>query len=479
MDFSAIRLELVAAFIALGLMGLSLALRPAKRALTGRVAAAAFLVLLALSFFAPGKGAAFAAAGGGAGRYLNDSLSLYFKQLLIAAAFLVSLLSLRFTSSLEEAGGDYFSLLGFSLVGMMMLSSANDFLSLYVGLELMTLPLVILTAYDRSSGKSTEAGTKYILLSAISSAVLLFGLSLLFGATGSLGYGEALTALGAAAADPLVVLGSIMVLGGFAFKVAAVPFHMWSPDIYEGAPAPVAAFLAVGSKTAGFAALVRLLLFVLPLGSGGIPLLVLALSVLSMVVGNLVALPQTNMKRLLAWSSISHAGYMLLGLVAASRAGLAALLYYLVLYLFANLGIFAVLASFGAAGGSEEIGSLKGMWKRSPFMAVTLLVSLLSLAGIPPAAGFLGKFFLLAETARQGRLWLAALALVMSLVSISYYILVIRVVVMEKAEDESRLTVPFAHKAVMALSLLATLGLGIFPGPLSAWTHVVAASVFK
>lgn len=471
MDFSAIRIELVTAFVALGLLAVGLAMPRGKKYGTGHVAALAFLGLLALSFLAPGSGTAFSG-----GRYLNDPLSLFFKQAFIAAAFLAALMSLRFTRVEGETRSEYFALQAFALVGMMMLASANDFLTLYIGLELMTIPLVVLTAFDRSSGKSTEAGTKYILLSAISSAVLLFGLSLLFGAVGSLSYADAPSALSSAADDPLVVIGAIMVLAGFSFKISAVPFHMWSPDIYEGAPAPVAAFLAVGSKIAGFAALVRLLLFVLPSG-GGLSALVLTLSILSMVIGNLIALPQTNMKRLLAYSSIAHAGYMLLGLVAYSSAGLGALLFYVVLYLFANAGIFAALAAFGEAGGASEIAELKGLWKRSPFLAASLLIFLLSLAGIPPAAGFIGKFYLLAAVARQGKLWLTALALVMSVVSISYYILVIRVIVMDKSEDETRLRLPLANAAVVAICVLATLGLGLFPGPVTAWTQAIAQAM--
>ena len=474
MDFSAIRIEMVAALIALGLLAFGLLIPRGRRDMTGSLAALAFLGLLALTFLAPGQGASFSG-----GRYLNDSLSLFFKQVFIAAAFLVSLMSLRFTSSLTEFRSEFFALLAFALVGMMMLGSSNDFLSLYIGLELMTLPLVVLTAFDKASGKSTEAGAKYLLLSAISSAVLLFGLSLLFGSAGSLTYSDVMPALAANAADPLVVIGAIMVLAGFSFKIAAVPFHMWSPDIYQGAPASVAAFLAVGSKAAGFAALIRLLLFALPSSGPGFPLLVISLSVLSMVVGNLVALAQTSMKRLLAYSSIAHAGYMLLGLVAFSRAGIGALLFYIIVYLFANVGIFAAISAFGEAGGTDEIASLKGMWKRSPFMAASLLVCLLSLAGIPPAAGFMGKLYLLAEVAKQGRLWLAAVALVMSVVSISYYLLVIKRLVMEKSEDESRLRVPLAHKAIMAVSVLVTVGMGVFPGPITAWTQAIAGTVFK
>ncbi|MGO8696036.1 MAG: NADH-quinone oxidoreductase subunit N [Rectinemataceae bacterium] len=474
MDFSAIRIELVAALIALCLLAFGLLVPRGRREITGYIAAVAFLGLLALSFLAPGTGDSFQG-----GRYLNDPLARFFKQLFITAAFLVSLMSLRFTKSLEESRSEFFALLGFALVGMMMLASANDFVTLYIGLELMTLPLVILTAYDRTSGKSTEAGTKYVLLSAISSGVLLFGLSLIFGATGSLAYRDALPALASASGDPLVVIGSIMIVAGFAFKISAVPFHMWSPDIYEGAPAPVAAFLAVGSKAAGFAALIRLLLFVLPASGGAFPLLIVALSVLSMVVGNLIAIPQTNMKRLLAYSSIAHAGYILLGLVAASRAGIGAMLYYMVLYLFANVGIFAAISSFGEAGGAGEISRFKGMWKRSPFMAASLLVCLLSLAGIPPAAGFMGKFYLLAEVARQGKLWLSALALVMSVVSISYYVSVIKVIVMEKAEDESRIRVPLANKALLAVSVLVTIGMGVYPAPITEWTRAIAGAIVR
>jgi NADH-quinone oxidoreductase subunit N len=471
MDFSAIRMELLASLLSLCLLAFGLLVPKGRKDRTGILAALGFLALLAVSFLAPGSGGSFSG-----GRYLNDPLALFFKQVFLAAALLVSLMSLRFTSALQELRAEFFSLLSFAVVGMMMLASSNDFVTLYVGLELMTLPLVLLTAWEKTSGRSTEAGAKYILLSAMSSAVLLFGLSLLFGASGSLTYSEVIGALAASSADPLVVTGAVMVLAGFSFKIAAVPFHMWSPDIYEGAPTPVAAFLAVGSKAAGFAALVRLLLFVLPSQSGRFPLFVISLSVLSMVAGNLIALPQTNLKRLLAYSSISHAGYMLLGLVAFSRAGIGALLYYIVLYLFANAGIFAGIS---ALGGPEDIASFKGMWKRSPFMAASLLVCLLSLAGIPPAAGFLGKFYLLAEVARQGKLWLAALALVMSVVSISYYVSVIKALVMEKADDERHLRIPLAHGLVMAVSVLVTLGMGIFPAPVTAWTQAIATAVVR
>jgi NADH-quinone oxidoreductase subunit N len=474
MDFSSIRVELCAALFSLGLLVFGLLVPKGRKDHTGALATLGFLALLIMSFVAPGSGTSFSG-----GRYLNDPLALFFKHVFLAAAFLISLMSLRFTSRLAESRNEFFSLLSFSVVGMMMLGSSNDFVALYIGLELMTLPLVLLTAWDKANGASTEAGAKYVLLSAISSAVLLFGVSLLFGAAGSLTYSEVIRALAASSPDPLVVTGGIMVLAGFAFKIAAVPFHMWSPDIYEGAPAPVAAFLAVGSKAAGFAALVRLLLFVLPSAGGNYTVVVISLSVLSMVVGNLIALPQTNLKRLLAYSSISHAGYMLLGLVASSRAGLSALLYYLILYLFANVGIFAAISSFGPVGGTGEIAAFRGMWKRSPFMAASLLVCLLSLAGIPPAAGFLGKFYLLAETARQGRLWLAAVALVMSVVSISYYISVVKTLVMEKAEDESPIRIPFPQAMIMAVSVLITVGMGVFPAPITAWTQSVAATVIK
>jgi NADH-quinone oxidoreductase subunit N len=467
MDFSTLNLEIGAAVLGIIVLGLGIVLPKANKGAVGVAAAIGFGLLLLLSFVAPGGAGPFFK-----GLYLNDGLAVLFKQIFLLGALLVTMSSLKYSRRFEDTRAEYYVLLAFSLVGMMAMAGSTDFLTLYIGLELMSLPLVVLTAFDRNSGRSTEAGVKYVLLGAMSSAILLFGISYLYGLTGTFAYAGMAQAFAATGPGPLAVIGGVLVLAGLAFKIAAVPFHMWSPDIYEGAPVPITAFLAIGSKAAGFAALVRIFPAVLlPLGSGMTTLAIL-LAGLSMVIGNLSALPQTNIKRLLAYSSIAHAGYMLLGIVAANGAGTRAIVYYLILYLVANVGAFAAVTAWSDVSGSDEIASFKGMWKRSPFLATVLLVSLLSLAGIPPAAGFLGKFFLFAEIARQGQLWLVALALAMSVVSLYYYISVIKALVADAAEGlVEKISIPFALKAVMALSVLATVLLGVLPGPVVDWIN--------
>ena len=465
MDFSTLNLEIGAAILGVVLLAASLLLPAGKKGATGVLAAIGFGALLVLSFAAPGGPGPFFK-----GQYVNDGLALVFKQIFILGAFAVSLMALRFSSRFEEMRGEFFILMAFSLLGMMGMAGATDFLTLYIALELMSLPLVVLTAFEKKAERSTEAGVKYILLSAMSSAILLFGLSFLYGAAGSFSYQAVADVLKGGETLPFAVFGGIFVLAGLSFKIAAVPFHMWSPDIYEGAPVPVTAFLAVASKAAGFAALARIFPLVLaPMGSG-VSVLVILLAAMSMVVGNLSAIPQTNMKRMLAYSSIAHAGYMLLGVLVATKAGTAALVYYLLLYLTANIGAFTSVTAWSEVSGSDEIASFKGMWKRSPFLAAVFIVSLLSLAGIPPAAGFIGKFFLFVEVARDGKLWLVALALAMSVVSLYYYISVIRTLVSDAPEGEA----PAANispllKIVMLLSAVATVLLGVLPGPVMSF----------
>ncbi|MFZ4616545.1 MAG: NADH-quinone oxidoreductase subunit N [Rectinemataceae bacterium] len=473
MDFSTLTLEIGAAVLALVLLVVGLFLPDGKKGQVGIVAALGFAFLLAMSFLAPGgKGPFFM------GQYMNDGISVLFKQIFILGSLLVTLMSLRFTRRFEDARGEFYVLLAFSLVGMMGMAGATDFLTLYIALELMSIPLVVLTAFEKGSMRSTEAGMKYVLLGAMSSAILLFGLSFLYGAAGSFGYGAVMAALTSGQTGPLVVIGGIFALAGLAFKVAAVPFHMWSPDIYEGAPVPVTAFLAVASKAAGFAALLRFFPVVLvPLGLGMTTLIVL-IAALSMILGNLTAIPQTNIKRMLAWSSIAHAGYMLLGVMVASFAGAAALVYYLLVYLFANVGAFAAVTAWSELSGSDEISSFKGMWKKSPLISTVFIVSLLSLAGIPPAAGFIGKFFLFAEVAHKGYLWLVALALVMSVVSLYYYVSVIKTLVSEAPEGEtSKADIPLALRAVMLLSAVATVLLGVLPGPVMGYIRNILSAM--
>jgi NADH-quinone oxidoreductase subunit N len=275
------------------------------------------------------------------------------------------------------------------------------------------------------------------------------------------------------------MVGSVLVLSGFAFKISAAPFHMWTPDIYEGAPTPVTSFLAAGSKVAAFAALIKITMQVMQSNQSSVTLLITVLSVLSMVVGNIIAIPQTNIKRMLAYSSIAHAGYILLGIAAYTTAGISAMLYYILLYIFANIGAFASITAFSNQTGKDDIKDLSGLWKRSPFISSVLLVSLMCLAGIPPAAGFIGKFYLFTETAAQGHLWLACIAMGMSVVSMYYYISVIRTMVTGGEEGASKIQTPVTLKLVMIVSVLFILVMGLYPGPITKWTMMVGSTFVK
>ncbi len=410
--------------------------------------------------------------------YVQDSLALFFKQLFIVVAIFVNAMSLRYLKPYTKNRGDYFALTFFALTGMMIMASAAEFITLYIGLELMTFTFVLLTTYKKQDLKSGEAGLKYLLLSAISSGVLLYGLSLIYGLTGKLDFSAISTVFSIGSVSPLLVWAIIMVLSGLGFKIALVPFHMWTPDVYEGAPTPITAFLAVGSKAAGFVAFIRVFFHVFaPFTSIFMPLLI-TLTVLTLLIGNLIALAQTHLKRFLAYSSIAHVGYILLGVIAYSKLGLSAILFYLMLYLFANIGAFAGVTALVINTGHDRISDLAGLWKCSPFLSVIFLISLLSLAGIPPTAGFIGKFYLFTEAIHQGYLWLAALALGLSLVAVYYYLMVIRTLLSGTSEETQPFIIPFSLRLVMIVSAAMTIGIGIWPGPFTDLALNIAQSFY-
>lgn len=475
MNYNAVLLEILVSILGVLLLIMGLVLPKSKKGIIGPFSAIALTAILVFSFFGIGNDSTSFLNG----IFVSDELSLYFKRVFIAAAIMVTLMSITYVKRLSDGKDEFFALSTFALLGMMVMISSNDFITLYIGLELMSISFVILSAFDKANLKSTEAGTKYVLLSAMSSALLLYGMSLIYGMSGSLSYTGILDYLKTGFSQPMAIIGGIMLVAGFGFKISVVPFHMWSPDIYEGAPTPITAFLAIGSKAAGFAVLIRLFIEVLPSSFGTLSAVLIALSVLSMVIGNITAIPQTNIKRMLAYSSISHAGYILIGIVSYTRTGIAAMLYYLLLYVFANAGAFASVIAFSNKTGSDNIEDFKGMWKRSPFLAATLTLSLLSMAGIPPAAGFIGKFYLFSEVVKQGYLWLAFVAMGMSVVSIYYYIVVIRVLLSGEAEDNSRISIPVSLKIVMVSSIIMTLLMGIYPAVMTNWTTSVAGIFIK
>jgi len=361
---------------------------------------------------------------------------------------------------------------------MMVLSSAGDFITLYLGLETMTITFYILTGYNKDDSKSVEAGVKYLILGALSSGVLLYGLSLVYGLTGTTVIADVATKLQAFESMPAALLvGLVFLIAGFGFKISAVPFQMWSPDVYEGAPTPVTAFLAVGSKAAAFAIMVRLFFVAFPAFDVQWKLLFAALAALTIIIGNLVAIPQTNIKRMLAYSSIAQAGYIMTGVVAANAAGVKGVAFYAMLYVFATMGAFIVVMTFSANTGSDEIKDYAGLAQRSPLMASVLTVSLLSMAGIPPLAGFAGKFYLFSAIVNQGYLWLVIIGLLMSMASVYYYLSVVKVMFMADSPSDSPIVVPAGAKAALLISMIITVILGVWPQPLSVLANLAANSL--
>jgi NADH-quinone oxidoreductase subunit N len=472
MNLSLLTLEILVAILALFVLVLGLVTPPGQKRGIGYFTVLSLVAVLAVSIILFGKtGTAFGTM------YVVDAFSNYFKISFIVAAVLVAMFSISFVEKLGYNQGEFFAFVLLSLLGMMVMSSAADFITFYLGLELMTIPFIILTAFRHGDKASSEAGMKYMLLSAMSSGVLLYGLSIIYGAAGSTHYSDVINVI-TGDMQPLTVIGLVFLLAGFGFKISMVPFHMWSPDIYEGAPTPVTAFLAIGSKAAALAAMLRMFMIALPETREIWMTLVIVLCAMTIILGNFVAIPQTNIKRMLAYSSIAHAGYLLMGLVAFTNLGVSAILYYLVIYIFANAGAFACVNAFGNMTGSDQIRDYTGMWKRSPVIASVLLLCLLSLAGIPPLAGFVGKFYLFTAIIDQGFIWLAFLGIGMSMVSVYYYLIVVKVMFLGNPVEDTPVHVSLGTKTVMYVSALASLFLGLYPDPLTNVATKVAQLFF-
>jgi NADH-quinone oxidoreductase subunit N len=413
------------------------------------------------------------------GMYIVDPFATFFKQLVLIAAFLVTLTSIEYVNNLGYNQSEYYSMIIFITLGMMIMVSAGDLITFYVGLELMTLTFVVLTAFKKNVCSSAEAGLKYLVLGAMSSAVLLYGLSLIYGTTGTTIITGIFEAISLTGITPLLLLGMIFALSGFAFKISAVPFHMWSPDIYEGAPTPVTAFLAVASKAASFAVMIRIFVVALPQLADFWLIIVTALAVLTIIFGNVVAIPQTNIKRMLAYSSIAHAGYILLGLVAFTELGISAMLFYALIYIFANVGAFGVATAFYNQTGSNLIKDYAGLASRNPFLAGVMFLSLVSLAGLPPLAGFVGKLLLFTAVIDQGLIWLAFLGILMSMVSVYYYFMVIKAMYINKAQEDAKpFSVPASIKVALSICIVGSLFFGIYWSPLVDLTQYVAKALF-
>ena len=409
-----------------------------------------------------------------------DTYACFWKLLLCFVAGLTVLLSYSYLKEERLYFGEYYAFVLLSLCGMMVMVSAADLLAIYLGTELMSLSLYVMAGLKRSEPRSLEASAKYFVLGAFSSGILLYGISLLYGATGSTRLPAIADAVaGRSLDDPLLLFATILLAVGFAFKLAVVPFHMWTPDVYQGAPTSVTAFMAVASKAASFGAFLR----VFAEGLSGLrtdwSTIFLLLCIATLVLGNVVALVQTNVKRMLAYSSIAHAGYALIGVVATGRMGaegnsahgISSVLLYLALYTFMTFGAFAIVAMLrkGSLEG-EEIEDFTGLAKRQPVAALLMLVFMVSLAGIPPTAGFIGKFYVFMSAVEAGMTWLAVLALIFAAVSAYYYLRLVLVMYMREPDaitaDSPRLVLSPTLSIVLACAVAGVVIFGIYPDPL-------------
>jgi len=401
-----------------------------------------------------------------AGAFVVDNFALFFKALVLLSLGLTVLASARYVGAAPYPGGEYYALLLFSGVGMLFMASGNNLISIYVALELMALSSYVLAGYFKAEPKSTEAALKYFILGAFSSGVLLYGLSLVYGVGGVLGLSELAKLLASASRSNLLMLGILLILAGLLFKIAAVPFHVWTPDVYEGSPTPVTAFFSVGPKVAAYAILARIFYVAFPKFHADWGFVVALVSAATMVLGNIAALLQSNVKRMLAYSSIANAGYALLGVLGfRTEWGLWGILIYLLAYTFMNFGAFTLiilLESRGYAG--ESVSDFNGLAKRNMPAAVVMLLFLLSLAGIPPTAGFIGKYYLFTAAMKAGYAWLAILAVVMSAVSLFYYFRIASAMFFAEGAA-TELKSSYALTAVIAVCAAGTLVIGIAPQP--------------
>ncbi len=436
---------------------------------------AAFLAVLGLALtfgFAVAQGGG--AGAGFHGMVVSDGFATFLEALLALSGALGVLLAYDYLKRQGMVRGEYYTLLLFSVAGMMLMAKAADLMVIFLALELLSIPLYVLTAFARPREVGEEAALKYFLLGAFAAAFFVYGIALVYGATQSTQIAGIAAAVDTGRANlALLALGGGLLLVGLGFKVAAVPFHMWTPDVYEGAPSPLTSFMAVGAKVAGFAALLRVLVLAFPtLGSRLAPI-VWALALLTMVVGNLAALAQQNIKRMLAYSSIAHAGYMLVAVVAfadakAAPAAVAAVLFYLLAYAVTNFGAWAVVVAVEHAEGEGlNIADYAGLGRKHPWLALAMTVFMLSFAGIPPTVGFVGKFYLFRAALDAGYVGLAIVGVLASVVSVYYYMRVVTTMYMRAGEAEARGDA-WLNLGV-ALTALATVFLGIVVAPVFQW----------
>ena len=393
-----------------------------------------------------------------------DGFALFFKLIFLVSAGLTLMMSAPYLRVEGVRAGEYYFLILCATLGMMFMASGVDLITLFIGLETMAVAFYILAGYLKPSHRSNEAAVKYFLLGAFSLGILLYGMSIVYGMTGSTRLDEIAVALAAQDRSLVLSLGMILLAAGMGFKIAAVPFHMWAPDVYEGAPTPVTAFLSVGSKAASFAMLLRIFIEGLGALTPDWQVVFAFLAVVTMTVGNIAAITQSNMKRMLAYSSIAHAGYVLIGVVAATERGVVAALVYLWVYLFMQLGAFTVITMLRRRDVvGDELKDMSGLFARSPIAAVAMLLFMLSLGGIPPTAGFMGKVWIFGAAVDQGFIWLAVVGVVNSAISLYYYLRVVVFMFFREETTGSEITLGPALATALAVGVVGTILFGIYP----------------
>ncbi|HWD18845.1 MAG TPA: NADH-quinone oxidoreductase subunit N [Verrucomicrobiae bacterium] len=464
MNLALIVPEISVVALALLILLLDLWTPVAAKVRLGYLAIGGLLLILAMTW---AHDLSAAPAVGFGGMFQADGLGLFFKRFFIIAAVAAIALAMDFSARIASGISELYALMLIALSGMMFAASVNDLVLAFVALELISVTFYILVSFQRGRLLSLEAGVKYLILSALSAAFLVFGIALIFGASGVTNFTDLNHAAPTLVLNKAFWLGLLLVLIGLSFKIAAFPLQMWAPDVYQGAPTPVTAFLAIGSKAAGFALALRILFIAFPLIAARWDKLLIVTSGVTILYGNLCAIPQRSLKRLLGYSSIANAGYLLLGVSAVSASGSSAVLYYLAGYLATLVAVFAVISVVGRE--SDDISAFAGLHQRSPFLAAGMTLGMVSLAGIPPLAGFLGKFLLLRSVIDRGfsdpaYFWLAGVAVIGVVISLYYYFGVVRTMYWQSVPaDAAPLQFSAPMKTLLALSVIGMLYLGVCP----------------
>ena len=412
------------------------------------------------------------------GMFISDGYSTFFKIIFLVNVILSVLISIKYIVIEKVNFGEYYSLILFSTVGMMIMASAGDLIVLYLGLELMALSTYVLAGFIRHNIRSNEAALKYFLLGAFSSAFLLYGISIIYGLTGTTDIKAISLFISekGLAGNPSLLLSVMFFTVAFGFKIAAAPFHMWAPDVYEGAPTSVTAFMSVGPKAAGFAVLGRVFMVAFASVTVDWAAILIPISILTMGVGNIVALSQTNIKRMLAYSSIAHAGYALLGIIAANNEGLASMMNYLMIYAFMNIGAFAVIIMLRSEGfKGEDITDYEGLAKTHPLASALMLIFMFSLTGIPPTAGFIGKLYIFMSAINAGYTWLVIVAVIFSAISAFFYLRIVMYMYMKEPKAAVSLSTSPATGIALAVTVIAVLVIGVYPSVLVEFARAAIA----